>query len=568
MKRLLLAVLTISMMAAAVIAQTTTITGTVKDLTQTVVTSGKVTFTLKPSSDTTISGLARFSSSTVTCLINGSGLIKAQDGISTCTVTTNTSLQPTGTYYAVAMWPYNVKTSTFNFYAVNASYDLSTIVPTPTTSPADNFVDIFSTQTIGGNKTFSGADVFNGNLTLNGNNTFAGINTFNGASAFGNSVTVANPGVFTSGQMNLYVQSLVNNCNPGSEFQSIQGGGEYQTEAGTFCLLLPSSATVQFGTALQAYLNQQSSSVPGAAIQAFARCNGGLSSSCHAMGAIAVDGGSGFPSANYYDYEAFSIAHNTTSNPIGILVTGDFFAQPTAGNGIAILPPSSNHPGMVWPNALDIATASSNPVDASNCGLCLDPTSTNVNSPSQGIRWTSKDPVSGFNLGFASLDANGNLNFVTNKSGSRVTANGSGLPVNSFVTSTYTNATTTFSALPLSNAFNAVANTNYTLTCHLSWRGSAGTTGPKFQVVVPAGTTVAMNMTSAVTATTVAFAAAAGTGNQTVANTGTITTATEFPAIVTMGLEIGATPGTITFNAAANGAGTLTIDVGSYCVFE
>lgn len=147
---------------------TTTVTGTIRDLTQALVTSGKVTFELKPSRDTTIAGYARFSPQTITCLINASGLIKAQDGVSVCTLTMNTALQPTGTYYLVKVWPANVATSTFTFYAVLSTYDWSTVVPTPTTSPAQNFVDIFSNQSIGGNKTWLGSQNFSGAFTLTG----------------------------------------------------------------------------------------------------------------------------------------------------------------------------------------------------------------------------------------------------------------------------------------------------------------------------------------------------------------------------------------------------------------
>lgn len=154
MKRILLIA---GLLVASALAQTTTITGTLRDLTNSAVTSGKVTFTLTPSKDTTISGTARFSPQTINCLLNASGQIKAQDGTSTCTVMTNTSLQPPGSYYVVAVWPYSVKLSTFTFYAVLGTYDWSTIVPTPTTSPAANFVDVFSNQTIGGAKTFTGS---------------------------------------------------------------------------------------------------------------------------------------------------------------------------------------------------------------------------------------------------------------------------------------------------------------------------------------------------------------------------------------------------------------------------
>lgn len=144
---------------------TTTITGTIRDLSQALVTSGKVTFALQPSRDTTISGYARFSPQTITCAINASGSIKAQDGVSVCTLTMNTALQPTGTYYLVKVWPANVATSTFTFYAVLSTYDWSTVVPTPTTSPAQNFVDIFSNQSLGGNKTFLGNTTFSGSIT-------------------------------------------------------------------------------------------------------------------------------------------------------------------------------------------------------------------------------------------------------------------------------------------------------------------------------------------------------------------------------------------------------------------
>lgn len=161
----------LALLASFASAQTTTsITGTIKDLSGALVTSGKVTFTLEPSTDTTISGLARFSPAQVVCLINSSGQIVSL-AAGTCTVTMNTALNPPGSYYRVDVWPYNVKTSVFTFYAVLSSYDWSTVVPTPSTSPAQNFVDIFSNQTIGGNKTFTGPTAFEGTITqgnLNG----------------------------------------------------------------------------------------------------------------------------------------------------------------------------------------------------------------------------------------------------------------------------------------------------------------------------------------------------------------------------------------------------------------
>jgi hypothetical protein len=149
------------LLACSAFGQSTTITGTIDDLTLNPVTSGKVVFTLKPSVDTTISGNARFTpGQPVTCYIqsNGTLLNAAQTGA--CTVVSNTSLTPAGTSYRVDICPYMACSSSFNFYAINSTYSISSIVPTPTTGPAQNFADVFSNQTVAGNKTFTGNTVF------------------------------------------------------------------------------------------------------------------------------------------------------------------------------------------------------------------------------------------------------------------------------------------------------------------------------------------------------------------------------------------------------------------------
>lgn len=135
---------------------TTTFTGTIKDLTNTAATSGQVTFTLQPGSDTTIAGSARFTPQTVNCGINGSGALLNQALSGACVVTNNTALTPAGTSYLVQICPSFACTSKFVTYALGGSVDITQSVPTPGTLPAYAFVDTFSNQTIGGNKTFSG----------------------------------------------------------------------------------------------------------------------------------------------------------------------------------------------------------------------------------------------------------------------------------------------------------------------------------------------------------------------------------------------------------------------------
>lgn len=255
----------------AVAQTTTTVTAVIRDLSQVLVTSGKVTFALAPSRDTTISGYARFVANTVTCTINqaavstnqavraansvtisgltghtfisgdvvtlsgmtdssfngtftltgvtattvtyaqtaanatsGGGVVSALRGgapngttAGACVITQNSALQPTGSYYVVKVWPANVATSTFTIYAIGSSLDLTQVVPTPTTSPAQNFVDVFSNQTIGGTKTWTGTQSFSGAISFSGSLQFLSPFTFSS----GLTVGVSGTGCATSLQL-------------------------------------------------------------------------------------------------------------------------------------------------------------------------------------------------------------------------------------------------------------------------------------------------------------------------------------------------------------------------------
>lgn len=141
-------------------------------------------------------------------------------------------------------------------------------------------------------------------------------------------------------------------------------------------------------------------------------------------------------------------------------------------------------------------------------------------------------------------------------------------PLTVFLTgSAYTNATTTFSNVT-GLAFPVAASTNYHAICRITWQGSAGTTGPKYQFTGPASpTAVAVGMNSIVTATTVITASATAFSSA-VANSGTVTTATNFTDTVDVSVLNGVNAGTVQLQAAANGAGTLTIQPGSYCTVQ
>lgn len=89
MKRLLLA-LGLLFCAINAGAQTTTFNGVVKDLTNTPVPIGQVTFTLKPGIDTTISGSSRFVPATTFCEIHNPGVVSTS-GTGTITVVVDTA---------------------------------------------------------------------------------------------------------------------------------------------------------------------------------------------------------------------------------------------------------------------------------------------------------------------------------------------------------------------------------------------------------------------------------------------------------------------------------------------
>ncbi len=121
-------------------AQTTqSYTGVIKDLTQHVVTSGQVTFTLTLRQASTIPGTGTFVPPTTLCNINANGTLSGYvDGVvfGPCIVTSNTSLTPTGTAYRICeQLYYSTPGSCFYDYALGGSKDISSIVPTLPTGP-------------------------------------------------------------------------------------------------------------------------------------------------------------------------------------------------------------------------------------------------------------------------------------------------------------------------------------------------------------------------------------------------------------------------------------------------
>jgi hypothetical protein len=316
---------------------TTTITGTIRDLTDALVTSGQITFTLRPSTDVTESGLARFTTQTITCAINSSGQVVGGSGSGSCTITMNTALQPPGSGYLVTFLPYNVKTATIFMYALTSSLDITTVVSTQAQLPSlGGVVDTFSNQTISGNKTFTG------NTTINASNT----------------------GVFTNTQLNTYLTSIVGTISPSALFFAQHSG--YDTEGMTGAVGIPVGSTVTQGTGVYGYAQTSASSsgrtvnnAVGIAGQAQVAVSGGAGWGANTLCADAV----GLSNINCTGYESDVNVYGNNANGwivgfISTLYSPGGATMPTCGGcSFAFVANSATPSTIQWPHGYYIAPA-------------------------------------------------------------------------------------------------------------------------------------------------------------------------------------------------------------------
>lgn len=128
------------LVVAPLYGQTTqTYTGTIKDLSGAVVTSGQVLFTLTPPTSSTIPGTGSFVPTTIACSIGSGGTLSGFVGgvvSGACVVTANISLSPAGTAYRICEQPYfQTPGNCFFDYALGGTKDISSVAPTLSTGP-------------------------------------------------------------------------------------------------------------------------------------------------------------------------------------------------------------------------------------------------------------------------------------------------------------------------------------------------------------------------------------------------------------------------------------------------
>jgi hypothetical protein len=240
-------------------------------------------------------------------------------------------------------------------------------------------------------------------------------------------LTSTNSGPFTTTQMEQYLQSIVNNCSPQTEFQAVQGSDKYATDGLTSCLAIPSSAIIYQANTIAAYGNNSSGTTKSVALSGFMRglVNGtqdwGTNTGC------ADNGGLTFGVACFaaeFDTEQGSIANAYSAMPGVLSVYVSSFSPPSFASAFTAM---SNQTKNVWPVAFlsnDQAATNFASIGAQGCT-----TGRSSNCPSQPIIASSIS--SGFRIlnNVFQQDSSGNTNFfegqagafrVVNQSNSRV----------------------------------------------------------------------------------------------------------------------------------------------------
>lgn len=232
--------------------------------------------------------------------------------------------------------------------------------------------------------------------------------------------------IFTDTQMNLYMQSLLNGINPATEFQATQGIHS-DTEAGTFGIAVPNSATVLQASAVAGYVSNNSPLTNAVAGYFNSQCLS-ANTACWAINPILQDSANtGIKLLNEFDYNV-----KNANTQVSGLATGVFTAQPAAATAWEVGKPAG---GGLWVQGFLCDTGATLPANGYSC-IKISPIGNGVNQQSQEVTFVSNDPVSGTHIYALFEDASGNLIFNGTSAQSKLTVNGDYIPARSFTSPT------------------------------------------------------------------------------------------------------------------------------------
>lgn len=249
-----------------------------------------------------------------------------------------------------------------------------------------------------------------GSLAVTGTESDAG-GTHSGLETLTGGLTGSQAGTFTGGP-NLYHQFLLNNCNPGTEFQNFQASSAL-TEVLTACSTVPNGGTLTQSNALGAYtVGNAGNSIGQVALYGQARGNS-ANARVWGLNAVVFDT-AGNASPNLFAAELDAEVVNAGSSAFGANIVGLFKAQPTGGAGVLVTTTQiSPCTTCAWPFGVRISTGATLAPALGQGAIYLFPQATGNSQPSQGIVLQSTTGGGGSQVGIETFTAAGNFNFAT-----------------------------------------------------------------------------------------------------------------------------------------------------------
>lgn len=272
------------------------------------------------------------------------------------------------------------------------------------------------------------------------------------------SLVFTNAGVFTNTQMNQYIVSLVNGCNPLTEFRAAQGTNA-DTEGVTGCVAMPNTATVH-----------QSSGVAGYSTNSFGASSGGGTGG-YFEGRQLANGGASWGLNELVQDTNTVTGHQLAGNEVdvnffgaparvwGIIISGASSGAAPSGNGnaaaVEVRAPGYAGNGVTWNSGINVDIGAT-----SVCAICINPISSGNTQSSQSLEF-----------------------LATNSGGTTLTAN-MALDSNGVVNIPCSNAN-----LSISSGFNTgTLNTGHTGFCSFTVTVGSGTAGSTGVLSLPTDT--------------------------------------------------------------------------------
>lgn len=234
--------------------------------------------------------------------------------------------------------------------------------------------------------------------------------TSQGATGFP-ALTITNPGVFTNTQMNEYLKSIINNCNPTTEFGAAQAGN-FATEGVTGCVTMPATIGVHQVNAMAGYASSlfATASSGGAVGGYFQGRQLASNGSIWGANTLVQDVG-GLTNTQMASIEADVNFFGSPARVWGILITGASSGTAPAtgiGNaaGIDIRAPGFAGTGLPqWNGGVVVEQATT-----SEAAFFAGPNASTNNANSQTIELVSRTSGGVVNHDFIKALADGNIN--------------------------------------------------------------------------------------------------------------------------------------------------------------